>query len=542
RALEAIGKTLGEIDENNLKNVNNKSYPGNVIEQIWYDHPADNISEPDFKEAGVELKVTPIDKQSKGNKDKKVTRLIAGERLVLNKIHYKNEYKKSFEESSFWHKNKVIELIQYYRRDTSDKKKFSSKELIEDKKQFKIAYATLLSMVDLTDFNLPKDTVLEISDKDFEIIKQDWEKISKLINESKAEELSEGMTNYLGACTKAATGAEFTTQVGSEIKPKPRAYSFKTKFINELINTQIIGNNHSAAINSIVKDANELKNNSLEEIIISRFLPFYPTNKKVWSQQDLIENFKIKTNEKSQKNLNNMIIRRILNLPKSKAEVTSEEIEKAEIRLKTITLRDGKPKEHFKFQSIPSFEALVSENWEDSSVADLLDRTKFLLLVFNDLNDKQPGKNTYETNPEKIFFVGAKFWNMPASDIYGPCKAVWKSDVDKLKKGVELTYTKDSSGKVKILNNFIKPSLENVLHLRPGASKSQYNAPYYKTIIENGKEKKKYMNNSSKLPCNSKWINRPETEKDIYTDNYMVKQAWWLSKDYIFEQIKDLLQ
>ncbi|HAC2168326.1 TPA_asm: restriction endonuclease, partial [Listeria monocytogenes] len=275
RALEAIGKTLGEIDENNLKNVNNKSYPGNVIEQIWYDHPADNISEPDFKEAGVELKVTPIDKQSKGNKDKKVTRLIAGERLVLNKIHYKNEYKKSFEESSFWHKNKVIELIQYYRRDTSDKKKFSSKELIEDKKQFKIAYATLLSMVDLTDFNLPKDTVLEISDKDFEIIKQDWEKISKLINESKAEELSEGMTNYLGACTKAATGAEFTTQVGSEIKPKPRAYSFKTKFINELINTQIIGNNHSAAINSIVKDANELKNNSLEEIIISRFLPFY---------------------------------------------------------------------------------------------------------------------------------------------------------------------------------------------------------------------------------------------------------------------------
>ncbi|HCJ3956452.1 TPA: restriction endonuclease, partial [Listeria monocytogenes] len=281
RALEAIGKTLGEIDENNLKNVNNKSYPGNVIEQIWYDHPADNISEPDFKEAGVELKVTPIDKQSKGNKDKKVTRLIAGERLVLNKIHYKNEYKKSFEESSFWHKNKVIELIQYYRRDTSDKKKFSRKELIEDKKQFKIAYATLLSMVDLTDFNLPKDTVLEISDKDFEIIKQDWEKISKLINESKAEELSEGMTNYLGACTKAATGAEFTTQVGSEIKPKPRAYSFKTKFINELINTQIIGNDHSAAINSIVKDANELKNNSLEEIIISRFLPFYPTNKKV---------------------------------------------------------------------------------------------------------------------------------------------------------------------------------------------------------------------------------------------------------------------
>jgi DNA mismatch repair protein MutH len=113
RALEAVGQTLGEIDKDNLKIINNKSYPGNVIEQIWYDHPADNLSEPDFVEAGVELKVTPIDKQTKGKKDKKVTKLIAGERLVLNKINYKNEYQKSFEEGSFWHKNKVIELIQY---------------------------------------------------------------------------------------------------------------------------------------------------------------------------------------------------------------------------------------------------------------------------------------------------------------------------------------------------------------------------------------------------------------------------------------------
>lgn len=541
KGLEAVGKTLGEIDQDNSKNIHNKSYPGNVIEQVWYDHPADNISEPDFKEAGVELKVTPIDTQTKGKKDNKITRLIAGERLVLNKINYKNEYQKSFEESSFWYKNKVIELIQYYRRDTGDKKKISSKELIEDKRNFKIAFATLLSMIELKDFDLPRDTVLEISDKDFEIIKQDWEKISKMINESKAEELSEGMTNYLGACTKSATSSDFTTQVGSDIKPKPRAYSFKTKFINELINTRIIGKNHSDAITSIVADVNELKNNSLEDIIISRFLPFYPTDKKIWSQKDLMDTLRIQTNEKSQKNLNNMIIRKILNLPATADEVTSEEIEKAEFRLKTVTLRNDKPKEHFKFQSIPSFEELVTEDtkpWEDSTVADFLDRTKFLLLVFNDLNDKKPGKNTsYETNPEKIFFVGAKFWNMPASDIYGPCQEVWKSDVKKLKLGVELTYTKGTSGKVKILNNFIKPSTENILHMRPNASVSQYREPYYK----DKNSKRIWMNNSLKLPHTAKWIDRSESEKEIYTDNYMVKQAWWLSKDYIFEKIRDLL-
>ncbi|MBM7687508.1 restriction endonuclease [Enterococcus ureilyticus] len=541
RALEAVGKTLGEIDVNDSKNVNNKSYPGNVIEQVWYNHPADNLAEPDFAEAGVELKVTPIDKQTKSRNEKKVTRLIAGERLVLNKINYRNEYQKSFEESSFWHKNKLIELIQYYRRDTKDKKKISDKELIEDKKKFKIAFATLLSMVKLDDFALPKDTVIEISDKDFEIIRQDWKKISSMIDASKAEELSEGMTNYLGACTKSATGSEYTTQVGSDIKPKPRAYSFKTKFINELINNQIIGDNHEKSINSIVKDTHELKNKSLEDIIISRFTPFYPTTKKKWSQEDLMNTLSIQTNETSQKNLNNMIIRKILDLPASKDEVTSEEIEKADFKLKTVTLRNGLPKEHFKFQGIPSFVELVTENWEESNVADFLDKTKFLLLVFNDLNNKKAGQSTYETNPKKIFFVGAKFWNMPVSDIYGPCRLVWEEDVSKLKHGIELTYTKSSTGKVKVLNNFIKPSIENILHIRPDASVAQYNKPYYKIVEKNGKKKKMLMNNSRKLPHPAKWIHRPEYEKNTYSDDYMAKQAWWLSKDYIFEQIQDLV-
>jgi hypothetical protein len=126
---------------------------------------------------------------------------------------------------------------------------------------------------------------------------------------------------------------------------------------------------------------------------------------------------------------------------------------------------------------------------------------------------------------------------MPASDIYGPCQNVWTTDIEKLEQGVELTYTKGASGKVKILNNFIKPSVENILHMRPDASVSQYREPYYKH--KNGK--RIWMNNSLKLPHAAKWIDRPASEKEVYTDNYMVKQAWWLSKDYIFEQIKDLL-
>lgn len=531
RALEAIGKTLGEIDVKSTINVKNKSYPGNVIEQIWFDHPADNYTEPDFPEAGVELKVTPIDKQTK-----KVTRFIAGERLVLNKINYQNEYGKSFEQSSFWHKNKLIELIQYYRRDVADKKKISSGEIIEDKRNFRVSYANLLSMTELKDFGLPKDTVIEIPEKDLEIIKQDWKKISEYINSNKAEQLSEGLTNYLGACTKSTTSSDFTKQKYTNIPAKPRAYSFKSKFINILINNYIVGQDHTEAISSIVKDASELEKKTLEEIIVSRFTPYYGMK-----QSELIQKLGIEVSNQSQKNINNMIIRGILNLPTATDEVTSEEIEKAEISLKTVTLRHSQPKENFKFIGIPSFIELVNESWEKSSVYDFLERKKFLLLVFNDFNKKKKNSNLYETNPENIIFVGAKFWNMPISDLDGPVKRVWETEVEKLKTGVELTFKKSKKNVIKIENNLIKPSLKDILHLRPDAQVSQYRSQYYKESTVKGIPKRRLMNNSRKLPYPAKWKNRPDSEKENYTDDYMTKQAWWLSKEYIYEQIKDLL-
>src|SRR5690606_13648746 len=130
----------------------------------------------------------------------------------------------------------------------------------------------------------------------------------------------------------------------------------------------------------IVKDVNELQKMTLEEIIMSRLTPYYGM-----SQSELIQKLGIKmTKSQPPKNINNMIIRNILNLPATMDEVTSEEIEKAEISLKTITLRAGKPKEHFKFLGINSFPQLIEESWEESSVYDFLERKKFLLLVFDD--------------------------------------------------------------------------------------------------------------------------------------------------------------
>ena len=125
-------QNIGRIDFNNTEKQGNKSYPGNVIEHVWFDHPADNISAPDFPEAEVELKVSPIDiKKSKDGPS-----CIAGERLVLNTINYAKESTANFKTSSFWKKNRFIELMQYLRRIASEKGQS------EDKRKYKIEYAT----------------------------------------------------------------------------------------------------------------------------------------------------------------------------------------------------------------------------------------------------------------------------------------------------------------------------------------------------------------------------------------------------------------
>lgn len=145
-AADAIDMTLGEIDSENSKNPNNKGYPGNVIEQIWFSHPADNISAPDFPEAGVELKVTPIDFKKTKNE---LVEFRAGERLVLNIINYRNEQTSSFTTSSFWNKNKYLEIVQYLRRDISKKKEK------EDRRRYKIKFANLLALEEIGEPDFP---------------------------------------------------------------------------------------------------------------------------------------------------------------------------------------------------------------------------------------------------------------------------------------------------------------------------------------------------------------------------------------------------
>jgi DNA mismatch repair protein MutH len=129
---------------------------------------------------------------------------------------------------------------------------------------------------------------------DLEIIKKDWETITKKIADGKAHELSEGDTFYLGACTKGANALSVRKQPFSEIPAKQRAYSFKQGYVNHIIAS--IANEPTEIYGKLIPSVAVARKQTIEEIVISKFKPFYgKTEDEILEKLDLDLNKKAKS-------------------------------------------------------------------------------------------------------------------------------------------------------------------------------------------------------------------------------------------------------
>ncbi|PTF84910.1 DNA mismatch repair protein MutH, partial [Staphylococcus chromogenes] len=200
RALEAVNLTLEELSSEGYEPSKKSSF-GDAFEN-WFGKLPDSESKPDLEEAGVELKATPFKKLKNG-------KFSAKERLVLNLINYNELIHETFETSKFLYKNKTIELAFYENNPEVDKREWFIKTVI------------LYQM--------------EKNPKDFEIIRQDWEKIYQFVDEGRAHELSEKYFQYLSPCTKSKNSSVTRSQPHSDIEAKPRAFSFKSGFMTALL-------------------------------------------------------------------------------------------------------------------------------------------------------------------------------------------------------------------------------------------------------------------------------------------------------------------
>lgn len=404
------GKTFEEIDsEGLLKNASlrqQKGLLGHVVETGFYKYPINNDSKADFEELNIELKVTGYVKNQNGT-------LRAKERLVLSKINFNKIITETFETSHVLGKCEKMLIIWYEYNKEKEVKDF------------------LITNYQLYDMKTDK----KIFENDFEIIK------GKVL-EGKAHEISEGDTSYLGACTKARTSADRTTQPFSNIQPKPRAYSLKNAYMTGILrenikNTNIILSFDSTPSLKPIKNKNKQNITEKTQTTIqpkpikiknkqSKLIEF--RNKKINSNplerrttdtsknRDLEENFKTvleyvkyklepyfgktqieilqEINEKTfsdkiPKNINKMISDALIGKDKDLAK-NYELFSKTNFIIKNLPLKeDGTPRERMSFKtiSISDFE----ENWEDSYWKNYFEETTLITICYQEQNKSRNG-------------------------------------------------------------------------------------------------------------------------------------------------------
>lgn len=358
-----IGQSLSETVNlpDSVSNSKGKGKLGQLVEEFFFEIQPPNNHEPDFPEAGLELKTTGVIKASKQN-------YRAKERLVLTNINFNTIHLESWQSSTVLAKCKLMLLLFY----------FYDKTILEIDRKF-VLQPTILNL-------------LSLSESDLTQIISDWEYLKEKVISQKAHEISEGDTTYLKACRKGSGGAEerLASQINTEIRAQTRAFSFPASFITRLLRDEFLEEP------SILTSSNQ----TVEQATRERLRPYLGLS---------VAEISTRLNCQSKaKNLHSQLVKRML----TGSGRNPLELEKAQIKLRTLTLRNnGVPRENFPFDAF-DFRELVTEDWDSSDFAEDLEK-RYLLVVFAEDSE---GERRLKT---------AGYWTMPYQDRI-LAKEVWE--------------------------------------------------------------------------------------------------------------------
>ena len=105
--MKLTGKSLAEAVQlpEGIENIRNRGDLGSLVEKYYFEHVPPNNSDPDFKEAGLELKTTGVLRKTQNYRAK--------ERLVLTMIDYEGIAVENWETSSLYKKCRLM-LVLFY--------------------------------------------------------------------------------------------------------------------------------------------------------------------------------------------------------------------------------------------------------------------------------------------------------------------------------------------------------------------------------------------------------------------------------------------
>lgn len=356
---------------------------GESVEYYYFGYEPNSKQAPDFEEAGIELKVTPL-KIVRGNE------LVPKERLVITMIDYMTVINENFETSTLNKKLERILLMHYLHDDSASP----------------------------FDYKFELVHLWTVPEEDYPTIKADWEFIVNKIRSGLAHELSGGDTNYLEATTKASDSSKTREQPFSEIPAKPRAFALKSSYMRTVLNSKM-------QENAIKRDEDQ-HDMGLEELVKDKFNPYIGLSSTMLAKKfDL--NIKAKGFYAS-------VTNRILGL--AEKEIVCE-FEKAGIKPKTIRLKqNGMPKEDISFKAM-KYKEVVSQEWEDSDLyADLTSRYLFVLYRI--------GK---EGSHEATRLEDVVFWTMPVGDLESEGKRCFEETIERILAGKASSLPKKSENR-----------------------------------------------------------------------------------------------
>jgi len=375
---------LIEYGEVIIGGTNTKGIFGQIVEQGYFLIENNSSPLPDFQDAGIELKVTPMKRTNKG--------LISKERLILGIINYEDVPKRHFD--IFLDKDSHI-LIVFY--------------LWEENK-------------DIFDYRFLKAVDWRPTPEELRMIREDWDVIEGYIMRGEAHLLSERHTKYLAACTKGAGhGKDMRTQPFSSELAKQRALSFKASFMTELFHS------HVDVGETLIDEASEWDSTSIlhgewklgetfEDHVLHMLDRF---NGKTCSQIETELGMDLCS---SSKQYYSMLVLSMFGVTKKKH---IKEFEEANISIKTVRIKlSGRPKESTSFPAFKS-EELVKQTWESCDFFDQLDRELFIpVFQFNTNHPENEDRKS-------LVFRGAFFWYVPDDDME-IIRGVWEDTKQKI--------------------------------------------------------------------------------------------------------------
>lgn len=381
---------------------------GTLLERFYFEYEPNSSAEPDFAEAGLELKSSPLKRLKNGS-------LRSKERLVLNIINYEMIVHEDFISSSFYLKNNYLLLVFYLHE--------NDVPVID------------LEIKLVTDWSFPSE--------DLEIIRRDWLFIQKKVLEGLAHELSEGDTYYLGACTKGANARSVRNQPNSDVKASQRAYALKSGYINHIL--AIRTQDSSVRIGKLLNQKEDVQlafRPSIGEAVLALFSPF-----NGMKAEEIEGRLKLELNKNS-KSYYASLTKAIMGF-EAKTEI--EEFLKAGIIIRTVRLDENcNPKEYISFPTF-RYKSLIETPWEESNLHEFTE-TKFFLVF-------------YQVKGDETRLLKVKFWNMPFIDRM-MVKEVYHRTQDIVRQGRIVNHVKNGRRKT----NFPKASEGKVAHVRPHAA------------------------------------------------------------------------